>query len=373
MFKVIKQSLLAAGVAGALYGGQAALAHHSFEAEFDANTHGEFSGVVTEVRFSNPHVRYRIDVTQPDGTVENWELQFGSVTSLRQQNWDKDTIQIGDTLNVEGQLGRNGAKKLYIQGGTLGDGTAFGSVARAQSDAPAPQNNRNVVNADPNKNYGYGQQNPAFPFDITGPWRKSYKFRVTVDDLEPKPTPYTAEGQSQRDANDKYDDPALRCIALGLPRIFGNPYNMDIYDAGDHYLFLYVEHNSPRRIWMDGRTPPADTAPSSNGYSVGRWEDANTLVIETTHLLPGWLDGSGLPMSGDGTRTEERYVFSADHLSADATMTIFDPLYSEPLLRVRGMAREDNLNVGEQDSCDPAGYYSDLLEAGLLEEYLKPQ
>src|SRR3546814_1813115 len=47
---------------------------------------------------------------------------------------------------------------------------------------------------------------------------------------------------------------------------------MDIYDAGDHYLFLYVEHNSSRRIWMDGRTPPENTVPTSNGYSVGHWE-----------------------------------------------------------------------------------------------------
>jgi hypothetical protein len=374
MFKSIKRSLLAAGVATVLlYGGQAALAHHSFEAEFDANLHGTFTGVVTEVRFSNPHVRYRIDVTKADGTKENWELQFGSVTALRQQNWDKNTVKIGDTLTVEGQLGRDGAKKLYINGGRLSNGTAFGSVAKAESTAPPPANNRNVVNADPKKNYGYGKMNAKSPFDISGAWRKSYKFHVTVDDLEPKPTPYTEEGRRLREANQKYDDSALRCIALGLPRIFGNPYNMDIFDAGDHYLFLYVEHNSPRRIWMDGRTPPADTHATSNGYSVGHWENANTLVIETTHLLPGWLDGSGLPMSGDGTRTVERYVFSADHLSADATMTIYDPLYTKPLVRVRGLAREDNLDVTEQDSCDPAGYYSDLVEAGLLEKYLKPK
>jgi hypothetical protein len=112
--------------------------------------------------------------------------------------------------------------------------------------------------------------------------------------------------------------------------------------------------------------------PTSNGYSVGHWED-DTLVIETTHLLPAWLDGSGLPMAGDGTRTVERYEFSADRLSADATMTIYDPLYTEPLVRVRGMAREDNLDVVEQDSCDPASYYVDLLEAGLLEKYLQPE
>src|SRR5690606_9165891 len=99
------------------------------------------------------------------------------------------------------------------------------------------------------------------------------------------------------------------------------------------------------------------------------WE-GDELVIETTHLLPGWLDGSGLPMSGEGTRTVERYTFAADHLSMDRVMTIYDPLYSEPLVRQRGSARGDNLDIYEQDSCDPTTNYLDLYSARLIEEYL---
>ena len=37
------------------------------------------------------------------------------------------------------------------------------------------------------------------------------------------------------------------------------------------------------------------------GWSTGNWE-GRTLVIETTMLSPGWLDGSGYPMSGGATR-----------------------------------------------------------------------
>jgi Family of unknown function (DUF6152) len=350
-----------------------AQAHHSFSAEFDASLSGNFTGVVTEVRFSNPHVRYRIDAKLPDGSTESWEVQAGSVTSLRPQGWLADSIKVGDTISVEGQLGRNSAKKVFVRGVTLASGKTFGGTEGNNSGTAArPANNdRNVVTADPNKNYGYGKLNATAPFDISGPWRQGYKFRVTVDDLDPKPTPFTEEGKRLRDANTKYDDSALRCIALGLPRMFGNPYNLDIHDAGSHYLITYVEHNSPRRIWMDGRTAPENTVPTANGYSVGHWE-GSTLVIDTTHLLAGWLDGSGLPMAGEGTRTVERINFTADHLSADRTMTIYDPLYTQPLVRTRGWARGENVDVTEQDSCDPAGYYSDLQEAGLLDKYLKP-
>ncbi len=122
---------------------------------------------------------------------------------------------------------------------------------------------------------------------------------------------------------------------------------MEIVDAGTHYVIIHVEHNTPRRIWMDGRKAPADHASLSLGFSVGRWE-GDELVIETTHLLPGWLDGSGLPMSGEGTRLVERYDFSDDRLAMDRTMTIYDPYYTQPLVRKRGSARGDDVAIGEQ-------------------------
>lgn len=345
-----------------------ASAHHSFAAEFDADKMGELEGVITQVRFSNPHVRYRIDIIRPDGTVEDWELQASSVTSLRGQNWFASTVKVGDTIKVSGQLGRNDSKKLFVRGMTLADGTGFGTA----SSQPARTVDRNAIDADPATDYSFELSSGDYPIDITGGWRQGYKFQVTVDDLQPKPMPFTAEGRRIFENTEKYDDPALRCISLGLPRLFGNPYNMSIYDAGDHYLFLYVEHNSPRRIWMDGRTPPDNIPPTSNGYSVGRWENDKTLVIETTHLLSGWLDGSGLPMSGEGTRTIERIVFSDNNLSADRTMTIIDPLYTQPLTRERGWARSDDIDLFEQTSCDPASYYVDLLESGQIEDYLNP-
>jgi hypothetical protein len=226
------------------------------------------------------------------------------------------------------------------------------------------------VHATPGKSYGYGTTRNDYPADISGAWRNRYKWHVTVDDLEPKPTPFTTEGRALFSSIDHYQDPALRCMAMGLPRLFGAPYNMEIVDAGTHYVFLYVEQNSSRRIYMDGRKPPTDTPDTSLGFSVGHWE-GDVLVIETTHLLPGWLDGSGLPMKGEGTRTVERYEIAKDRLSIDRTMTIYDPYYSQPLVRKRGSARDDHVDISEQSSCDPDGYYRDLRELGKLDQRLK--
>lgn len=340
-----------------------ASAHHSFSAEFEPDKTAELKGQITQVWWNNPHIRYRIEVTGEGGAREQWELQASSITSMQQLGWSQDTIKVGDELSVAGQVGRNGAKKLYVRTIVRPDGTRL-VTGRGDSTGPDP----NAVHATPGKSYGYGPVRNDYPVDITGPWRNRYKWRVTVDDLEPKPTPFTAEGRAVFEATDHYQDYALRCLALGLPRIFGSPYNMEIVDAGTHYVFLYVEHNTPRRVWMDGRKPAADTQPTSLGFSVGRWEGA-VLVIETTHLLPGWLDGSGLPMKGEGTRIVERYEFAADRLSVDRVMTIYDPYYSAPLVRRRGSARDDSVDIGEQASCDPDSFYRDLLEAGRLERH----
>src|SRR5690606_2955191 len=226
-----------------------------------------------------------------DGSSEDWELQGGNVTNLLRQNWTADSLRVGDKVTASGDVGRDGAKKLRIREVV----TADGRVVPPRSQGA--RRNLNEINASADKEYGYGS--PGRPVDITGRWRNRYQWRVTVDDLEPKPTPFTAEGRAVFAATDHFQDPALRCLALGLPRLFGSPYDMEIVDAGTHYVFLYVEHNTPRRIWMDGRVPPVGTPSTSLGFSVGRWE-GEALVIETTHLLPAWLDGSGLPMKGDG-------------------------------------------------------------------------
>ena len=359
---------LAAATVGGFLSGMPALSHHSVAAEFDTSNQGELAGEITRVWFTNPHIRYRLTVQNADGTTEDWELQGGNVTNLRAQGWLENTIEVGDQITVSGDFGRNGAKKLRIREMVAADGSRV-PPPRAGTAAARPAG-RNEVNASADKDYGYAGGTNDYPVDITGPWRNSYRWQVTVDDLEPKPTPFTAEGRRIFEATEAWHDYSLRCVAPGLPRIFGAPYNADIIDAGDHYLFIYIEHNTPRRIWMDGRTAPPNTPPTPMGFSVGHWED-DVLVVETTHLSAAWLDGSGLPMSGEGTRIVERYVPSADGLTIDRTMTIHDPWYTEPLTRQRYSARDDNVDLTEQASCDPDSYYRDLDASGRLDEHFE--
>lgn len=337
-------------------------AHHSFAAEFIEGSSGEVEGVVTQVWFTNPHVRYRLEAVGEDGVAAEWELQLTSVTGLRRSEWYRDTVQVGDRIRATGEVARDGSNKLFARNIRLDSGRELASSGGRRDPV-----------ADPGltyEDYGYGQLNPEHPFDISGAWNNGFRFRVTADDLEPKPYPFTPEARAIYEATAHYDDYSLRCLAPGLPRIIGAPYTMEIVDAGSHYLVVHEEHNMPRRIYMDGREPAANLQPSSLGFSVGHWESDKVLVIETTHLLPGWLDGSGLPMSGDGTRIVERWEFADDRLTMDRIATFHDPYYTAPLVRRRGSARGPDVEVLEMASCDPQSYYRDLFESGQIEEYL---
>jgi len=60
-------------------------AHHGFESEYDANKHVKLEGVVTQVTWSNPHMRVYIDVTGPDGKVTNWNMEMTSPNTIIRQ------------------------------------------------------------------------------------------------------------------------------------------------------------------------------------------------------------------------------------------------------------------------------------------------
>jgi hypothetical protein len=105
--------------------------------------------------------------------------------------------------------------------------------------------------------------------------------------------------------------------------------------------FILLEHQDLwREIWTDGRTLPAKVGgrdrdaldPRYNGYSVGRWEDDYTFVVDTTGLVPDtWATTSGYPHSVDAHVQERFHRDSRNDLTL--TITMDDPkLYTRQFL-----------------------------------------
>jgi len=121
------------------------------------------------------------------------------------------------------------------------------------------------------------------------------------------------------------NDPAHICDPQGFPR--ENLFEVratEIVQTPVKVIMLYTYNKVWRVIWTDGREMPKDPDPKWFGYSVGKWQDDYTFVIETNGTDERtWLDNAGRPHSEDLRVTE---VFHrVDHDTLELSMTINDP------------------------------------------------
>jgi hypothetical protein len=106
-------------IGGAIATG-AAIAHHSFSAEFDADKQVELSGIVTKVEWTNPHVWFYINVRdEASGETANWGAEMGPPHMLQRQGWRRESLAIGERVTVNGFLARNGSKRVNARSVTL--------------------------------------------------------------------------------------------------------------------------------------------------------------------------------------------------------------------------------------------------------------
>jgi hypothetical protein len=103
----------------------------------------------------------------------------------------------------------------------------------------------------------------------------------------------------------KSDDPANKCLPMGVPRLstypqkfVQTPSKIIILDEGDIHTF--------RIVYLNGRQHPAEVNPTWYGDSIGHW-DGDTLVVDTVGFNDRtWLDAAGHPHT-DQLHVTERY------------------------------------------------------------------
>ena len=104
---------ISATIALSLTGAGPARAHHAFSAQYDPGDTETLTGVVVKVEWLNPHAYFFIDVAdEATGAVTTWACELTSPVGLMRRGWTRNSLAIGDVVEVEGALARDGGNAL---------------------------------------------------------------------------------------------------------------------------------------------------------------------------------------------------------------------------------------------------------------------
>ena len=199
--------------------------------------------------------------------------------------------------------------------------------------------------------------------DISGVWAGP-----PLPTLE-EPAPLTPAGQARYEANRatwgpkavglaESNDPLITCDPLGFPRsALYETRGFEFLHTPGKTIQLLQYQRIWREIWTDGRPLPSDvggsnpTSPDPRwyGYSIGRWADDSTFVVETNGTDErSWVDYMGRPHSA-AAHFEERYR-RVDRDTLEVTVTVTDPeTYTRPYVAMKQMfVRADRQELEEQ-------------------------
>lgn len=111
----------------ALCAGFPARAHHSFAAVYDQSDPISIEGVIVEVRLTNPHSWFFVDVEDEDGTVERWAIEAGTPSGMIRGGYSPDVIKEGDTVTINGFRAWDASRPAGMLSELItADGTVYG-------------------------------------------------------------------------------------------------------------------------------------------------------------------------------------------------------------------------------------------------------
>ena len=193
----------------------------------------------------------------------------------------------------------------------------------------------------------------AAPIDLTGNWvsvvTEDYRWRmVTPLKGDSASVPLNDEGLKLVKAWDPAKDEAagLECKSYGAPAIMRVPGRLRISWADDGTLKIETDSGTQTRLFHFGAQPPANAAPSWQGYSAAHWEtgpprsggiglarregtESRSLEVATTQLRAGYLRKNGVPYSDKTKVTEfyDRYREPNGDEWFTVTTIVNDPVY----------------------------------------------
>lgn len=305
----------------------AAFAHHG-PGQFRGGD-VEVLGVVTRVRFVNPHAYIYFDVMDEQGNAVPWrcELQAGSL--LRRAGWTEELFRIGSEITVTGSAGTSERTACALDTVVLADGTTLDRYGqrREQIDAPVGSVDRMVDGK----------------LDLNGTWAAPQRRPLggtAGGGMGPAPggmgpggmgggppggIELTAAGKAASESVEPGYNPRHNCLATNIffDWEFDRHVN-EIIQTEDSITLKYGLMDIERNIHLNMDEHPDDIVPSRAGHSIGHWEN-DTLEVDTIGFAAGFLTGS--VKHSEQMHATERFTYDAATQGLTREYSAVDPLY----------------------------------------------
>ena len=261
-------------------------------ASYDRSRRVTLRGMVTNLEWINPRVRFAISVRDPK-TTAIWRIELpDSATALERNGWSARSLKIGDGVVVQGIAAAGAAHDVLANTVVLAKGGAqlFKLSVNTQSPyGPVPR-------------WPDGQPRLGPSPGAKGYWKADVQ-ELDLANLragEAVALPWAKAVRDYRVRTGFRDDPMARCVPPGGPRQFLGPQGFQFVEQrelGRILVLLGDGNRNWRIIYTDGRAQgqPADVVSSFYGSSVGRW-DKDTLVVDSVgYNEKFWFMSGGLP------------------------------------------------------------------------------
>jgi hypothetical protein len=289
-------------------------------AEYRDSDTVELTGVVTRVRWANPHVQLKLLVRDDAGDEASWSLEGFPRSQLERSGVPNNAVAVGDAVTVAGDTSSRRERTMLVRNILLADRTEL--LIGYFSKPHWPQATRIIggnvelldeaeVRASKVTARGIFRVWTQ-PFGVRGQWSGDF--------------PLTDSAQARQATFDVVrDDPYANCTPPGMPStIMGNAWPIEFVD-GEEVITLRMEaFGLSRVIHIGGEDSPEALPATPLGYSVGNW-DNGSLVVRTNRIDYPYFDtGSGTPQSPIIELTE-RFTVSEDETELHYAITATDP------------------------------------------------
>jgi hypothetical protein len=108
-------------------GGTPSSAHHSFAAAYDMTKSITIQGAIVQVRLTNPHSWFFLDVKEADGKLTRWSFEAGTPSGMIRGGYKASELPPGTIVTIRGFAARDTTKNVgMLQQLTTADGKTYG-------------------------------------------------------------------------------------------------------------------------------------------------------------------------------------------------------------------------------------------------------